>query len=123
MAEAVDQTVATVIDFAEIEGVDCPSGISRRAFEEASDGAFTLHTTTITAEARTHYHRKLTEGYYILLGTGDIELDGACQPVHPGMAVHIPPGVRHCAVVAEGTEMTVAIFVTPAFDPSDEWFD
>ena len=123
MSQTADSAQATLVDFETIEGVDCPCGIARRAFEEASNGTFTLHTTTTTTDARTHYHRQLTEVYYVLEGLGDIELDGNRQPVKPGMAIHIPPGVRHRAVVAEGKEMTVIIFVTPSFDPSDEWFD
>lgn len=41
----------------------------------------------------------------------------------PGQAIHIPLGVWHRAVVSEGNEMTVLIFVMPTFDPADEWFD
>ncbi len=123
MSQTTDTARASIVDFAKVAGVDCPCGIARRAFEEASGGAFTLHTTTITTEAQTHYHKQLTEVYYVLDGEGQIELDGERQPVHPGVGIHIPPGIRHRAVVEKGTEMTVAIFVTPAFDPSDEWFD
>jgi quercetin dioxygenase-like cupin family protein len=110
-----------VVDFAAIPPVPCPCGHARRAF--ADDPAFpgTLHVTEITAEARTHYHRRLTETYYILECGPDalMELDGDRLPVRPGVAVLIPPGVRHRAV----GPMKVLIVVLPDFDPADEWFD
>ena len=49
----------------------------------------------------------------------DITPDGEIIDVRPGMAVLIPPGVRHRAV----GEMKVLIVVLPKFDPADEWFD
>ena len=48
-----------------------------------------------------------------------MELDDEIIPVHPGVAIVIPPGVRHRAL---GT-MKVLIVVLPEFDPADEWFD
>ena len=37
----------------------------------------------------------------------------------PGVAILIPPGVRHRAV----GRMTILNVVVPPFDPADEWFD
>ena len=48
-----------------------------------------------------------------------IELDGERVPVAAGLAVMIPPGVRHRAV----GRMTILNVVVPPFDPADEWFD
>ncbi|HWB09469.1 MAG TPA: cupin domain-containing protein [Pirellulales bacterium] len=110
-----------VVDFNEIPGVPCPCGMARRAFADLADFPATVHRTEISHEARTHYHRRLTETYYILEcePAAEMELDGERFAVHPGMAVVIRPGVRHRAVGS----MTVLIFVLPKFDPADEWFD
>jgi mannose-6-phosphate isomerase-like protein (cupin superfamily) len=48
-----------------------------------------------------------------------VELDGDPVAVGPGVAVLIPPGVRHRAV----GRMTILNIVVPPFDPADEWFD
>ncbi len=48
-----------------------------------------------------------------------MQLDDELIPVHAGMSIVIPPGVRHRAV---GT-MKVLIVVLPKFNPADEWFD
>jgi mannose-6-phosphate isomerase-like protein (cupin superfamily) len=110
-----------VVDFAQVAGVDCPCGTARRAFADAEAFPGTVHVTEISADARTHYHRRLTEVYYVLeCGAGaGMELDGETVPVRPGVCVLIPPGVRHRAVGS----MKVLIVVTPKFDPADEWFD
>ena len=73
----------------------------------------------ISANARTHYHKRLTETYVILEGEGFLELDGERIPVKPLSTIMIRPGCRHRAV----GKMKVLNFVVPAFDPEDEWFD
>lgn len=110
-----------IVDFDELPGVVCPCGTARRAFVEAADVPATIHRTEISADAKAHYHRRLTETYYFLECNDDaqMELDGQLVPVRPGMAIMIRPGVRHRAV----GRMTVLIFVLPKFDPEDEWFD
>jgi mannose-6-phosphate isomerase-like protein (cupin superfamily) len=110
-----------VVDFAEIEGVPCPCGLARRAFTDVAEFPATVHVTEISADAKRHYHRWLTETYYILECGADarMELDGHEIPVKPGLCVLIPPGVRHRAL----GRMKVLILVLPKFDPEDEWFD
>jgi mannose-6-phosphate isomerase-like protein (cupin superfamily) len=110
-----------VADFSEIPGVPCPCGTARRAFADVPEFPGTVHLTEIAIDARRHYHRRLTETYYVLECGPDarIELDDEMIAVKPGIAVMIPPGVRHRAV----GRMKVLILVLPKFDPEDEWFD
>jgi len=110
-----------LVDFADLAGVDCPCGVARRAFTDVADFPATVHRTEITADARAHYHRRLSEVYYFLECGPDavMELDGQRIPIQQGNCVLIPPGVRHRAV----GHMTVLIFCQPKFDPADEWFD
>ncbi|MFO0909827.1 MAG: cupin domain-containing protein [Isosphaeraceae bacterium] len=110
-----------LVDFADVAGVPCPCGTARRVFGEVAEYPGTIHVTEITLDAQRHYHRRLTEVYYILECGSDarMELDDDVIPVRPGVCVMIPPGVRHRAV----GRMRVLIVVTPKFDPDDEWFD
>jgi mannose-6-phosphate isomerase-like protein (cupin superfamily) len=107
-----------VVDFDQIPGVPCPCGTARRAFVDAADFPGTIHRTEITTEAKPHYHRRLTETYYVLeSGPGAaLQLDDELVPVKPGACVLIPPGVVHRGV----GRMTVLIVVFPKFDPADE---
>jgi hypothetical protein len=110
-----------IADFAEIPGVDCPCGTAKRAFADVQEFPGTLHVTEISADAKRHYHKTLTETYYFLECQDDaqMQLDDEFIPVKPGMSIVIPPGVRHRAV----GKMKVLIVVLPKFDPADEWLD
>ena len=97
----------------------CPCGTTRRGFADDEDALGTVHLLEVRGAAQTHYHKRLTETYVVLEGTGHVELDGQAVPVRPYTAVMIRPGCRHRAVGA----MKILIFVVPKFDPEDEWFD
>lgn len=120
-AEA-EKNPCMIVEFSEIEPVACPCGTSRRALASETNRTCTLHMVEINKDARPHYHNTLTEVYFFLEGEGHIELDGELHPVRPGMAVLMPPGTRHRAVIGD-SPMKILNFVTPPFDPEDEWFD
>ena len=102
-----------------IDAVRCPCGFARRAFATPENRTATLHLVDIEIDARTHYHKKMTEIYVILEGEGHMELDGELIPVKPMTAIFIKPGCRHRAV----GKMRIINVPIPAFDPKDEWFD
>ena len=110
-----------IVDFGQVDPVDCPCGKARRAFAEVDDFPGTLHVTEISENARLHYHRQLTETYFFLECEHDaqMQLDDQFVDVRPGMSILIRPGVRHRAI----GRMKVLIVVFPKFDPADEWFD
>ena len=55
-----------------------------------------VHTVDIDG-SREHYHKRITELYYVLEGEGAVRLDGVEHPVRSGSLLHIPPGVVHGA--------------------------
>ena len=103
----------------DIQPVRCPCGMTRRAFGDDPDGIASLHVVDITEDAQTHYHKKLTELYYVLEGHGQMELDGRLVDVRPGSSILIKPGCRHRAI----GNLKILNVPIPAFDPDDEWFD
>ena len=106
-------------DLTRIPPTDCPCGQARRAFASPDNHTATIHLVDISIDARTHYHKKLTEIYLILEGSGHMELDGELIPVRPMMAIMIKPLCRHRAV----GKMKIINIPIPAFDADDEWFD
>lgn len=108
----------TIVDFDRIAEVPCPCGTSRRALADAAEFPGTIHRTTIAGQAKAHFHRRLTETYYVLdcEPAAAIELDGDRIALGPGVCVLIPPGVVHRAV----GRMTILNIVFPKFDPQDE---
>jgi len=106
----------------QLDGLDasrCPCGWTRRAFADASGNAASVHLVDIQADARSHYHKRMTEIYLVLEGEGHLELDGEMVPVKPMTAVYIKPGCRHRAI----GRLRIINLPVPAFDESDEWFD
>ena len=86
-----------IVDFDRISPTPCPCGAARRAFADRPDYPATVHRTEISVDAKPHYHRRLTETYYILDCDGDarMQLDdetGAdpARHVHPDSARHRP---------------------------------
>lgn len=102
-----------------VPAVACPCGFARRGFATPENTTATIHLVDIQSDARTHYHKKLTEIYLILEGEGFMELDGEMIPVKPMTSIFIKPGCRHRAV----GKMRIVNIPVPAFDPRDEWFD
>lgn len=99
--------------------IECPCGETRRAFVDDAEKVASLHIVEISKDSQTHYHKRLTEIYYILEGEGQMELDGELHAVRPGDAILIKPGCRHRAI----GKLRVLNVPIPAFDPADEWFD
>ncbi len=108
-----------IAQLTELPPLKCPCGLTRRAFADSTDTAASLHLVDIQQDARTHYHKKMTEIYLVLEGEGQMELDGAIVPVKPMTAIYIPPGCRHRAI----GKLKIINIPVPAFDPEDEWFD
>jgi mannose-6-phosphate isomerase-like protein (cupin superfamily) len=100
--------------------VPCPCGQSTRIITQADGVGCSLHVTEIRDSVR-HYHRAVTEVYYVLEGTGQMELNDEIVEVGPGTVVTIEPGTRHRLVSETGVRTIV--FGIPAFDPDDEYFD
>jgi mannose-6-phosphate isomerase-like protein (cupin superfamily) len=115
----VSEKLFEIVDLNTVEPVSCPCGFARRAFTDDPAQTCSLHVVEITKDSKTHYHKKMTEVYYVLEGSGEVELDGNRFEIHPGMSILIKPGCRHRAI----GKMKIINVPIPAFDANDEWFD
>ncbi|MDR0610365.1 MAG: cupin domain-containing protein [Planctomycetaceae bacterium] len=108
------------VDFTKIVGVPCPCGTSRRGLIDEPNFPGTIHRTDIDQTAKAHYHKKLTEIYYVIsCEPGAVMvLDGKEIPLKADMAFYIPPETVHQLVGKAKTFITVL----PKFDPTDEYF-
>jgi mannose-6-phosphate isomerase-like protein (cupin superfamily) len=93
-------------------------GESRRLITVEDSLDFSLHVVHIL-DGKRHYHKRSTETYYVLEGNGKLELDGEIVDLESGMAILIPPGVRHRGF---GDFKTI-VTGTPAFILEDEYLD
>src|SRR6476620_5309339 len=79
-----------------------------RPLIEASDGAAAeVHHVEID-DAKLHYHERTDEIYHVIDGEGTMVLDNEVIPLHKGVVVYVPRGVRHKAV-GRLTVLTVCI--------------
>jgi mannose-6-phosphate isomerase-like protein (cupin superfamily) len=98
--------------------VPCPCGQSTRVVTVADTPVANLHVTRITTDSAKHYHRACTEYYYVLGGSGHIELGDDVVDLSPGDTVVIEPGTPHRA----WGDLTVIVFGVPAWRHDDEFF-
>lgn len=110
-----------IVEIDTLPATSCACGAAKRAFTDVPGAPLSLHEVEISVDAKTHYHKRQTEVYYILECQPDarIELNGEYYPVRPGMSIMIPPLTRHRAV----GRMKILNIVSPPVDPADEWFD
>ncbi|MFH1742815.1 MAG: cupin domain-containing protein [bacterium] len=101
----------------EVTGTPCPCGEAFRIIGSQDEVPVSFHVVKIKQDSQRHYHKRMTEIYYCLEGSGWIELDSERLPFDPGVLVVINPGTHHRAV----GDLTIINIVVPPFDPSDEY--
>ena len=89
----------------------------RQRLVSAEDKTPASVTYLAVNDAERHRHSTATEFYYVIEGSGELDLDGELVPLTPGTLVMIPPGVAHRAA---GDVKTLVIGVPP-FTPEDQF--
>ncbi len=67
-----------------------------------------------------HYHRLSEEFYFILEGSGEMEIDGESRVVRPGDAILIPAGAWHTITARETLRFLCCC--APPYAPEDTYF-
>ena len=101
----------------DVKPVPCPCGSSFRIITRKDTEVANLHVTEIR-DSQKHYHKGCTEYYYIIEGTGRMELDDDEVELRPGTAILIPPGVAHRGY----GDFKAVIIGVPAWEHTDEFF-
>jgi len=78
----------------EVEGMQCLCGTSVRLFTGNNNSAANIHVVHIT-DSEKHYHNECTEFYYVLDGTGKLEVGDDTVELEPGTCIIIEPGTPH----------------------------
>lgn len=82
-----------------------------------------LAEATLPADAATvrHYHKVSEEIYFILEGSGEMDLDGEVRLLAPGDAVLIPPGSWH--TIAALSPLRLLCCCAPPYSHEDTYFE
>jgi len=97
--------------------VSCPCGRSARAITGDDNSLASIHVVTISRDSKIHYHKKLTEFYYVLEGKGEIQLNDDVIKLEPHTLVMIKPMTRHRA----RGNLRILNIVIPPFSEEDEF--
>jgi mannose-6-phosphate isomerase-like protein (cupin superfamily) len=69
-----------------------------------------------------HYHRATEEIYFVVKGSGEMEVDGRTQRIRPGDAVLIPPGAWHTLLNDGTSELRILCCCVPPYSHEDTFF-
>jgi mannose-6-phosphate isomerase-like protein (cupin superfamily) len=69
-----------------------------------------------------HYHRASEEIYFVVKGSGTLEVDGERTRVRPGDAVLIPPGAWHTLENDGTSELRILCCCVPPYSDADTFF-
>jgi mannose-6-phosphate isomerase-like protein (cupin superfamily) len=72
---------------------------------------------------RRHYHARTEEIYFVLAGSGEMEVDGDRQAVEVGDAILIPPGARHEIRASADDELRFLCCCAPPYSDGDTFFE
>ena len=70
-----------------------------------------------------HYHRLSEEIYFVLKGSGDVEVDGEHRRIAVGDAVLIPSGAWHTLHNNGTSELRILCACSPAYQHDDTYFE
>ena len=70
-----------------------------------------------------HYHKVSEEFYFILEGTGLMELNGETKEVTPGDAILIPRTAWHQITANEGQTLRLLCCCAPPYSHEDTYFE
>ena len=67
-----------------------------------------------------HFHKRMSEAYYILEGRATMWLDGESFAMLPGQSVSIAPGVVHAIANPGPGPLRFLVATAPAYDEDDD---
>jgi mannose-6-phosphate isomerase-like protein (cupin superfamily) len=109
------QTPFVTKDGSEIRSIlDCTNApVQKQSLAEA--------TVQAGGSTQRHYHKLSEEFYFILEGTGRMEIDGETREVGAGDAILIPPGAWHTITARE--RLRFLCCCAPAYSHEDTYFE
>ena len=79
-----------------------------------------LSHITITDETKKHYHKELTECYYVLKGSIAVEIDGKIENLEKGSLIMIYPNTNHNAWKTSKKDAEILVVCCPPWSEKDE---
>ena len=106
------------VEEANPRGITC--GIMRDLTNSKDFEGMDFVHVTISDSTKKHYHKKLTEVYYILKGSIDIEVDGETEHLDKGSLIMIYPNTNHKAWKTSEEDAEILVACSPPWSEEDE---
>ena len=87
---------------------------SKEDFKKAS-----VAHATMKGPTEPHFHKVLTEFYYVLEGKGKVIVGRKLYPIQPGTLIIIPPPLAHYTIPQ--SKVKVLAFAAPAWSKEDQY--
>lgn len=75
---------------------------------------------TIKDKTQKHYHKTLTEAYYVLSGSIAVEIDGKAENLDKGSLIMIFPNTNHKAWKTSEEDAEILVVCCPPWSEEDE---
>lgn len=75
---------------------------------------------TITGATKRHYHKRLTECYYVLKGSITVEIDGQREHLDEGSLLMIYPNTKHKAEKISKEDAEILVICSPPWSEGNE---
>ena len=105
----------------DVESVSCPYGDAVRVVTGGESDIANVHIITVT-EGSAHFHSGYSEIYYVLEGSGSMEIEGKEYNISPGSVVVIPEDCVHSLISDTDSPLKFVIFGVPGMSVEDDRF-
>ena len=95
-------------------------GIMRDLTNSKDSKAFDFVHVTITDSTKKHYHKKLTEVYFVLKGAINVEVDDKVEHLEKGEMIMIYPHTNHKAWKTSKEDAEILVACSPPWAEEDE---
>jgi mannose-6-phosphate isomerase-like protein (cupin superfamily) len=99
---------------------DITCGIMRNLTTVKDSKEMDFAHVTITDETQKHYHKKLTECYYVLTGSIAVEVDGKVENLDKNFLIMIYPNTNHKARKTSKENAEILVVCCPPWSEEDE---
>jgi mannose-6-phosphate isomerase-like protein (cupin superfamily) len=100
------------------KGITC--GIMRKLTDSNDFKDMDFVHVTIKDSTKRHYHKKLTEVYYVLDGSIDVDIDGRIEHLKKGQMIMMFPDTNHKAWKTSKEDAQILVVCCPAWAEEDE---
>ncbi len=104
----------------ETQPVEITCGTMRKLTGSKDFEGMDIVHVTITDETKEHYHKKLTECYYVLKGAIAVEIDGKTESLEQGSLIMIYPNTKHKARKTSRENAEILVVCCPPWSEEDE---